>query len=178
MLIGLGITLGAIVTSQAFADTPPPAPLPPLRLAVGDTADPIEVRPTALLERARAHAAHLEAVARWHHVRAVARYKQRVRERRAAARQQAAQAAQAATAFSTAMACIGLHEEGGHNSVAGYYGFVYPPSSYIDPGPAIAAQYGDDWLAVPQSAQLQLAAALQAAYGWSPWSTAGACGLS
>lgn len=82
-----------------------------------------------------------------------------------------------APSSSDAWACIALHEEGGHNSVAGYFGFIYAPSSYIDPAPAIAAQYGNSWLSIPYAAQLQIAEALQAKYGWSPWSTAPGCGL-
>ena len=77
----------------------------------------------------------------------------------------------------SAWACIASHEEGGHNSVAGYFGFIYPPSTYIEPGPSIAAQYGESWLNVPYSVQLGMAEALQAHYGWSPWSTAPGCGL-
>jgi hypothetical protein len=125
-----------------------------------------------LKERREAH--HQRMVRRWHH-------RQAVRRARAAAAA-AAQAAQAATASapsssSSAWDCISMREEGGHNSVAGYFGFIYPPGSYIAPGPAVAAQYGNDWLAVPYAAQLMVAEALQRAYGWAPWSTAGACGL-
>jgi hypothetical protein len=82
--------------------------------------------------------------------------------------------------FVADMSCISDHEEygmGGQNTIAGYFGLVSPPSGYIDPGPAIAARYGDSWLGVPQSAQLELSYALYEAYGWGPWSTAPACGL-
>lgn len=83
--------------------------------------------------------------------------------------------------FVGAMSCISDHEEygyGGGTTVAGYFGYVYPPSVYIDPGPTIAATYGDSWLNVPLGAQLDMAWALYQAYGWSPWSTAGTCGLA
>jgi hypothetical protein len=76
--------------------------------------------------------------------------------------------------------CISLHEEygvTGTNTSAGYFGMIYPPSAYPSPGPEYAAQYGDSWLDVPLDAQYQIAIAEQAKYGWSPWSTAGACGL-
>jgi hypothetical protein len=82
--------------------------------------------------------------------------------------------------FVSDMACISTHEEygmDGQNTIAGYFGLIYPPSGYIDPGPTIASQYGDSWLGVPQSAQLELSYALYQAYGFGPWSTAPACGL-
>jgi hypothetical protein len=82
--------------------------------------------------------------------------------------------------FVSDMACISTHEEygmDGQNTIAGYFGLITPPSGYIDPGPSIAAQYGDSWLSVPQSAQLELSYALYLAYRWQPWSTAPAGGL-
>ncbi len=83
--------------------------------------------------------------------------------------------------FVDAMRCISIHEEYGFDggtTIAGYFGFIYPPSSYQAPGPAIAAAYGDSWLSVPLSAQLGMAYSLYQSYGWSPWSTAGTCGLA
>lgn len=83
--------------------------------------------------------------------------------------------------FVGAMSCISDHEEYGYSggtTIAGYFGFVYPPSSYQSPGPAIAATYGDSWLNVPLSAQLEMAWSLYSSYGWSPWTTAGTCGLA
>jgi len=79
--------------------------------------------------------------------------------------------------FAAALTCIGQHEEGGSNSAAGFYGFVYPPSQYLEPGPQIAAAYGDSWWDVPQAAQQSLAYALYTRFGWSPWTTAPGCGL-
>lgn len=73
--------------------------------------------------------------------------------------------------FDADMVCIGLHEEGGHNSVAGFFGFVYPPSSYGEYG------YGDSWLNWPLTAQLRVAYHLYQRFGWSPWTTAPGCGL-
>lgn len=84
-------------------------------------------------------------------------------------------------AFRSDMACISEHEEygmDGPNTVAGYFGLVYPPSGYIDPGPSIAAAYGDSWLQVPLEQQLRLAYSLYRAYGWDPWTTAPGCGLA
>lgn len=83
--------------------------------------------------------------------------------------------------FYSAMSCISLHEEygmDGPNTVAGYFGFVYPPSGYIAPGPQMARTYGNSWLSIPLGAQLQVAYALYRHYGWSPWSTAPGCGLA
>lgn len=74
--------------------------------------------------------------------------------------------------FASSMVCIGIHEEGGQNSTAGYFGFIYPPSSYGESG------YGDSWLAWPRSAQVAVAWHLYERYGWQPWSTAGVCGLA
>ena len=82
--------------------------------------------------------------------------------------------------FVSDMSCISDHEEygmDGPNTSAGYFGLVYPPSGYIDPGPTIARIYGDSWLDVPLSAQLGLAYSLEQHYGWSPWTTAPGCGL-
>lgn len=79
--------------------------------------------------------------------------------------------------FANDMVCIGIHEEGGQNSVAGYFGFVFSPSTYLDPAPSIAATYGNSWLSIPRSEQLRVAYALYQSYGWSPWSTAPGCGL-
>lgn len=73
--------------------------------------------------------------------------------------------------FSADLTCIGIHEEGGQNSVAGYFGFIYPPSAYGEYG------YGDSWLNWPRSAQELVAYHLYQRYGWSPWSTAPGCGL-
>lgn len=64
--------------------------------------------------------------------------------------------------------CVALHEEGGHNSVAGYFGTIYPPSQYPG-GAAVAAQYGDSWLNVPYPAQLAVAQTILAAYGPGAW---------
>lgn len=73
--------------------------------------------------------------------------------------------------FTADLVCIGNAEESGHNSVAGYFGFIYPPSSYHEYG------YGDSWLNWPRSAQERVAWHLYGKYGWSPWSTAPGCGL-
>ena len=83
--------------------------------------------------------------------------------------------------FIGAMSCISDHEEygmDGPNTSAGYFGYIYAPSQYQDPGPTIAATYGDSWLSVPLGAQLDMAWSLYRSYGWSPWSTAGTCGLA
>lgn len=64
--------------------------------------------------------------------------------------------------------CVALHEESGHNSVAGYFGTIYPPSMYPG-GDAVAAEYGDSWLGVPYAAQLTVAQAILAAYGPGAW---------
>src|SRR4029079_4350039 len=83
--------------------------------------------------------------------------------------------------FVSALGCISAHEEygmDGPNTSAGYFGFVFSPSTYISPGPQIAATYGNSWLAVPLSAQIGMAYGLYQAYGWSPWSTAPGCGLA
>lgn len=74
--------------------------------------------------------------------------------------------------------CVAQSEEGGSNSTAGYFGTIYPPSSYPG-GDAVAAQYGDSWLSVPYSVQLSVAQQIQAAYGWSAWGvlTRERCGL-
>jgi hypothetical protein len=79
--------------------------------------------------------------------------------------------------FTSSLVCIGQLEEGGGNSIAGYYGYIYSPSQYQDPGPSIAATYGDSWLSVPRSAQDALAWSLYQSYSWTPWSTAASCGL-
>lgn len=75
--------------------------------------------------------------------------------------------------FAGDLTCIGIHEEGGQNSVAGMYGFVYPPSAYV----AWWQRYGDSWLGWPRPAQQLVAWTLYQRYGWSPWSTAVGCGL-
>jgi hypothetical protein len=83
--------------------------------------------------------------------------------------------------FVSAMSCISIHEEygmDGPNTSAGYFGFIYPPSTYQSPGPSLAATYGDSWLSVPLSGQLSMAYSLYNSYGFSPWSTAGTCGLA
>jgi hypothetical protein len=96
--------------------------------------------------------------------------------------QQQAPASGAGSAwFVSAMACISIHEEygmDGPNTVAGFFGYIYAPSQYQDPGPTIAATYGDSWLSVPLGAQLDMAWSLYSSFGWSPWSTAGVCGLA
>lgn len=82
------------------------------------------------------------------------------------------------------MRCISRHEEygfpdeGGHNTIAGYFGMPSSPSMY--PGSAYAvATYGDYWLAIPFAAQLPIAYAELLKYGWYPtWSTAPGCGLA
>jgi hypothetical protein len=97
------------------------------------------------------------------------------------AQQAAASSGAASPWFTSAMSCISDHEEyglGGGTTIAGYFGFIYPPSSYQEPGPTIAATYGDSWLSVPLGAQLDMAWSLYSSYSWSPWSTAGACGLA
>lgn len=74
--------------------------------------------------------------------------------------------------------CISSYEEygvDGGNTSAGYFGFVYPPSSYVEPGPTYASQYGDSWLSIPLSAQYEVAYALYEAFGTSPWSTSYHC---
>lgn len=75
--------------------------------------------------------------------------------------------------------CIAQWESGSQNSWAGFFGFIYPPSSYPEPGPSLARRYGSSWLAWPYSAQLQVAIAVQAAFGWSAWgpTTRARCGL-
>jgi hypothetical protein len=83
--------------------------------------------------------------------------------------------------FRNAMACISTHEEygvDGHNTVAGYFGFIYSPASYVEPGPSLAARYGNSWMDIPLEGQYEVAYALEQKYGWSPWSTAGMCGLT
>jgi hypothetical protein len=83
--------------------------------------------------------------------------------------------------FISAMGCISIHEEygmDGPNTVAGFFGYIYAPASYQDPGPTIAATYGNSWLSVPLGAQLDMAWSLYSSFGWSPWSTAGTCGLA
>jgi hypothetical protein len=82
--------------------------------------------------------------------------------------------------FRSDMACISIHEEygvDGPNTVAGYFGFIYSPASYISPGPELAAQYGNSWQSIPLEGQYEVAYSLWQEYGWSPWSTAGMCGL-
>lgn len=73
--------------------------------------------------------------------------------------------------FAGDLACIGLREEGGRNTSTGMYGFIYPPGDYTG-----GAGYSS-WLAVPAATQQLVAYLLWQRYGWSPWSTAGACGL-
>ena len=179
----LGVAVGAVVTSQAMGADPAPAPHRAARMlrvvVVGRPPDPVVMRPrgvTVAAMHARVRHVRVERAERLRRARRARR--RALAAQRAAQAQQAAATPSASTGFEAAMDCIGIHEEGGSNSVAGYFGFVYPPSAYIEPGPSIAATYGDSWLDVPRSAQLELAAALQAAYGWSPWSTAGACGLA
>jgi len=78
------------------------------------------------------------------------------------------------------IACISTKEEygeNGQNTWAGYFGMVSPPSAYPEPGPTYARTYGDSWLDIPLAAQIDITYAEWQAYGWSPWSTAGACGL-
>lgn len=79
--------------------------------------------------------------------------------------------------FAADLECIGLYEEGGQNSVAGLYGFVYAPSSYGGIAATLAQTYGESWLNWPKSAQQEVAWMLYGEYGWSPWSTAAVCGL-
>jgi hypothetical protein len=69
--------------------------------------------------------------------------------------------------------CVAMAEEGGHNSVAGYFGFIYPPSSYG------ASGYGESWLNWPWSAQVQVALGLYHRYGGSAWGslTRQKCGI-
>ena len=77
-----------------------------------------------------------------------------------------------------AIMCIANLEEGGHNSSAGYFGMPSAPSAY--PGSAaIVARYGDSWLDIPLEAQLVIAEAEWATYGWhTPWpNTSRMCGL-
>lgn len=67
--------------------------------------------------------------------------------------------------------CISRYEEygvDGPNTSAGYFGFVYSPSSY--PG-----GYGSSWLAVPLHDQYIVAYNLYKEYGTSPWTTAYHC---
>ena len=68
--------------------------------------------------------------------------------------------------------CVANAEESGHNSVAGYFGFIYPPSSY---------GYGGDqnWLDWSWGAQLRVALSLYARYGGSAWGprTRELCGI-
>ena len=86
----------------------------------------------------------------------------------------------------TALHCISHNEEygfpgdpkGGYNTIAGYFGAPSPPSAYIEPGPSLAATYGDSWLSIPLAEQVRWAWAMYLTYGWSPWSTAPGCGLS
>jgi hypothetical protein len=80
--------------------------------------------------------------------------------------------------FAADLICIGIHEEGGNNSIAGYYGFIYPPGSYGPVDQALVSTYGYSWLNWPRSAQNRVAYMLYGMYGWSPWSTAPGCGLA
>ena len=83
--------------------------------------------------------------------------------------------------FASSMSCISDHEEYGYSggtTVAGYFGFVFSPSTYQSPGPSIAATYGDSWLNVPLGPQLEMAWSLYSTFGWSPWTTASGCGLA
>jgi hypothetical protein len=80
--------------------------------------------------------------------------------------------------FVSIAACLSVHEEyglDGPNTSAGLLGFIYPPSSYQEPGPSLAAQYGDSWLNIPVGGQLAMAWSLYSSYGGSPWSTWGMC---
>lgn len=80
----------------------------------------------------------------------------------------------------SALNCISTKEEygvTGQNTVAGYFGMVSSPSSYPEPGGHYASVYGNSWLSIPLSAQYEIAYAEYQTYGWSPWTTAGACGL-
>lgn len=71
--------------------------------------------------------------------------------------------------------CVAMAEEGGHNSTAGYFGFIYSPSSYG----ASEATYGASWLNWPYSAQLAVALDLFRRYGGSAWGplTRSKCGI-
>ena len=77
--------------------------------------------------------------------------------------------------FRSIMHCIAIRESGNSNSWAGYFGFIYPPSSYVHPGPAVARKYGNSWLNIPYDVQLTVAWGLYTHYGFSPWTTAPAC---
>jgi hypothetical protein len=101
--------------------------------------------------------------------------------RAAAAATAAAAAASAAAASSTTTtvttsgfpaSCVAMAEEGGQNSWAGYFGFIYPPASYGFSGPS-------SWLAWSYSAQLGVAESLYARYGGSAWGplTRQKCGI-
>jgi len=88
------------------------------------------------------------------------------------------------TWFYNAMSCISDNEEYGYdgiNTSAGKLGFIYSPASYPEPGPTLAAQYGNSWLNIQLSDQLRVAYAVYQANGnhfAGAWSTASACGLS
>jgi hypothetical protein len=64
--------------------------------------------------------------------------------------------------------CVAMAEEGGSNSVAGYFGTIYSPSSYSQAAFGVGT-YGESWLNWPYSAQLQVAEAIYADYGQSAW---------
>ncbi len=83
--------------------------------------------------------------------------------------------------FVEAASCISDHEEYGYDggsTVAGYFGFIYPPGSYGPVDQALVMTYGTSWVTWPLTAQLQVAYWLYNQYGWSPWSTAPGCGLA
>lgn len=83
--------------------------------------------------------------------------------------------------FYNAMSCIADHEEYGYDggsTVAGYFGFIYPPGSYGPVDQALVGTYGSSWTTWPLGAQLQVAYMLYGMYGWQPWSTAPGCGLT
>lgn len=80
--------------------------------------------------------------------------------------------------FVSALACIGRLEEGGGNSTAGMYGFIYSPGSYGPVDQALVRVYGYSWLNWPKVAQDRVAWMLYGMYGWSPWSTSDNCGLA
>jgi hypothetical protein len=75
--------------------------------------------------------------------------------------------------------CVANAEESGHNSTAGYFGFIYSPSSYGPVASRLAGTYGSSWLNWPWSAQLQVALDLYSRYGGSAWGplTRSKCGI-
>lgn len=70
-------------------------------------------------------------------------------------------------------ACVAMAEEGGHNSWAGYFGFIYPPASYG------FASLGSSWESVSWSQQVAVAESLLSRYGGGAWGplTRAKCGL-